>query len=223
MWTRCAALVVHRLVPAWPRLSSAALSEWLSLPEPQFPCLCNGVNAQSVGRAVATEATACVPGAGGAASRDQVRPEPWEGGGCGSGHAGMPAHRIPPPPRPASPVSTPRRACSPALPSASLGLWPGCHHCSCTATDSARGEPGGKGRGGRPSRCLGPGLERPNCPTLGRSPAVPWSQALGQGRADEIRLRHKLASPPPPPPSGGSHSPCLISVLSSTLWKGKEF
>ena len=221
VWTRWAALVVRRLVPAWPRLSSAALSEWLSLPEPQFPCLCNGVNAQSVGRVVATEATARAPGAGGAASRDQVRPEPWEGGGCGSGHTGMPAHRLPPPPRPASPVPTPRRACSPALPSASLGLWDATIAPPPQLTQPV-GSPEGGRWGGQPSGCLGPGLQQPNRPTLGKSPAVPRSQGLGQGRADEITLRHKLTSPPPPPPSGRSHSPRLVNVLLCTLWKGKE-
>ena len=48
-------------------------------------------------------------------------------------------------------ASAPRQARSPALPSASLRLWPGRHRCFPATTDSACGAPGGGGWGGRPS------------------------------------------------------------------------
>ena len=68
------------------------------------------------------------------ALRDPGGRSPGREAGVGGTGAGGPAL-----------ASAPRQARSPALPSASLRLWPGRHRCFPATTDSACGAPGGGG------------------------------------------------------------------------------
>ena len=125
------------------------------------------------------------------ALRDPGGRSPGREAGVGGTGAGGPAL-----------ASAPRQARSPALPSASLRLWPGRHRCFPATTDSACGAPGGGGWGGRPSD--GPGAAEG--PPSGQGSSRVPEPGPGRGCTDEIRLaglklsvpelRHRLRPPP---------------------------